>query len=155
VRGAVPGYAAAGRHAGQAVLVTKNDAGLGVFNGDTGVVVETEDGRLRVAFDRHGAPLLVSPTRLEATEALSAMTIHKAQGSQFGTAIVVLPHPTSRALTRELLYTGITRAQEHLILVGSEAAVRAAVSRPIARASGIRDALWTAASNRGADTVES
>jgi exodeoxyribonuclease V alpha subunit len=70
------------------------------------------------------------------------MTIHKSQGSQFDTAAVVLPDPGSRLLTRELLYTAITRAREELILVGSEAAIRAAVARPIARASGLRQRLW-------------
>jgi exodeoxyribonuclease V alpha subunit len=142
LRSAIPGYGLTSRHAGQAIMVTKNDAAIGVFNGDTGVLVDVGSGKLRVAFDRQGEPLLLSPTRLDATEALSAMTIHKAQGSQFGTAVVVLPGPTSRALTRELLYTGVTRAQHRLVVVGSEAAIRAAVARPIARASGIREALW-------------
>ncbi len=72
------------------------------------------------------------------------MTVHKAQGSQFGTAAVLLPDPASRLLTRELLYTAITRAREELILVGSEEAIRAAVARPIARASGLRERLWGA-----------
>ena len=70
------------------------------------------------------------------------MTIHKSQGSQFDTAAVLLPDPTSRILTRELLYTAVTRARERLILVGTEEAVRAAVSRPVARASGLRWRLW-------------
>ena len=69
------------------------------------------------------------------------MTIHKSQGSQFGTAAVLLPDPDARILTRELLYTAVTRARERLILAGSEAAIRAAVARPIARASGLRDRL--------------
>jgi exodeoxyribonuclease V alpha subunit len=142
LRSVIPGYGASGWHPGQTLIVTKNDDSLNVFNGDTGVIVDTGQGRLRVAFDRHGQVLQISPTRLDATEALSAMTIHKAQGSQFGTAVVVLPGPRSRVLTRELLYTGITRAEKRLILVGSEAALRVAVARPIARASGLRDALW-------------
>jgi exodeoxyribonuclease V alpha subunit len=142
LRSTIPGYGTTAWHPGQTLIVTKNDDALNVFNGDTGVIVDVGEGRLRVAFDRHGQVLQISPTRLDATEALSAMTIHKAQGSQFGTAIVVLPAPSSRVLTRELLYTGITRAQERLVLVGSEASVRAAVARPIARASGLRDALW-------------
>jgi exodeoxyribonuclease V alpha subunit len=70
------------------------------------------------------------------------MTIHKAQGSQFDAVVVVLPETTSRALTRELLYTAVTRARTSLTLVASEAAIRAAVARPIARASGLGDALW-------------
>jgi exodeoxyribonuclease V alpha subunit len=70
------------------------------------------------------------------------MTVHKSQGSQFGTAAVLLPDPSSPILTRELLYTAVTRAREHLILVGAEEAIRAAVARPVARASGLRSRLW-------------
>ena len=70
------------------------------------------------------------------------MTIHKSQGSQFGTAAVLLPEATSQILTRELLYTAVTRAREQLILVGPEETVRAAVARPVARASGLRWRLW-------------
>ena len=84
----------------------------------------------------------VSPSRLEAVEGMHAMTIHKAQGSQFGTAAVLLPDPASRLLTRELLYTAITRARSELILAGTEEAVRAAIERPVARASGLRELLW-------------
>jgi exodeoxyribonuclease V alpha subunit len=70
-----------------------------------------------------------------------AMTVHKSQGSQFGTAAVIVPPEGSRILTRELLYTAITRAQSRLIVVGPERAIRAAVSRPAARASGLTDIL--------------
>ena len=70
------------------------------------------------------------------------MTIHKSQGSQFAAAAVLLPAPTSQILTRELLYTAVTRARERLILAGTEEAVRVAVSRPVARASGLRWRLW-------------
>ena len=73
------------------------------------------------------------------------MTVHKSQGSQFGTAAVVLPGTDSPILTRELLYTAVTRAQENLIVVGTEAAVRAAVARPISRASALRTRLWATA----------
>jgi exodeoxyribonuclease V alpha subunit len=69
------------------------------------------------------------------------MTIHKSQGSQFGTVAILLPDPRSRILTRELLYTGITRARRTIILVGDEATVRAAVERPIDRASGLAHRL--------------
>jgi len=70
------------------------------------------------------------------------MTVHKSQGSQFGAVVVVLPEPTSRVLTRELLYTAITRAQRHLTVVGPEISIRAAIQRPIARATGLEDRLW-------------
>ena len=141
LRAALPGYGGSAWYVGRPLLVTENDYALGVFNGDTGVVVDEGGGRLRAVFDRRGDLLSVRPTRLAAVESLYAMTIHKAQGSQFGTVIVRLPEPTSRVLTRELLYTAVTRAQQLLVVVGSEAAVRAAVARPVARASGLAVAL--------------
>src|SRR5262249_19124486 len=82
-----------------------------------------------------GGGRAVRRARLAAVDSLYAITIHKAQGSQFGSVVVVLPEPTSPILTRELLYTGVTRAQSSLTVVGSEASVRAAVARPVARAS--------------------
>jgi exodeoxyribonuclease V alpha subunit len=129
-------------YAGRPLLVTQNDYGLRLYNGDTGVVVATPDGGVAAAFDRGGQTLTVGPGRLEAVETVYAMTIHKSQGSQFGTAAVVLPPPSSALLTRELLYTAVTRAEERLIVAGTEEAVRAAVARPAARASGLRERLW-------------
>ena len=92
--------------------------------------------------ERGGELFSVSPLRLGAVETVYAMTIHKSKGSQFGTAAVLLPSLTSRILTRELLYTAVTRAREELILVGTEETVRSAVARPVARASGLRERLW-------------
>ena len=142
---AVPGFAAAGAwYAGRPLLVTENDEALRLFNGDTGVIVRTgEDGAVAAAFERRGAVVEYAPARLGAVETVHAMTIHKSQGSQFGTAAVLLPPPDSPLLTRELLYTGVTRAQERLLLAGSEEAIRAAVTRPVARASGLRERLWS------------
>jgi exodeoxyribonuclease V alpha subunit len=131
-------------YAGRPLLVTRNDYELGLYNGDTGVIVATEADRLAAAFERGGELVSFTPTRLEAVETVYAMTIHKSQGSQFDTAAVVLPDPGSRILTRELLYTAVTRARERLILVGTEGMVRAAVGRPVARASGLGDRLWVA-----------
>jgi exodeoxyribonuclease V alpha subunit len=142
LRSAIPGYAIGPWYAGRPLLVTENDYALGVFNGDTGVVIDDGAGHLRAVFDRRGEILEVRPTRLAAVDSLYAITIHKAQGSQFGSVVVVLPEPSSPILTRELLYTAVTRAQSHLTLVGAEAAIRAAVTRPVARASGLAGALW-------------
>jgi exodeoxyribonuclease V alpha subunit len=142
IAAAVEGFDASTRwHVGRPVLVTANDHELRLYNGDAGVTVADGD-RVRVAFERRGGVLMVSPARLEAVETLYAMTIHKAQGSQVGTAAVLLPPPKSRILTRELLYTAVTRAQERLVLVGLEATIREAVARPVARASGLRERLW-------------
>jgi exodeoxyribonuclease V alpha subunit len=124
-------------YAGRPLLVTENDYGLGLYNGDTGVVIADGEGRLSAAFERGGAVAEFSPARLAAVDTVYAMTVHKSQGSQFDTAAVLLPDASSPILTRELLYTAVTRARSRLILVGDEAAVRAAVARPVARASGL------------------
>jgi exodeoxyribonuclease V alpha subunit len=131
------GHGGAEWYAGRPLLVTRNDYSLRLYNGDTGVVIEREPGVLTAAFERGE----VSPTRLADVETVYAMTVHKAQGSQFRTAAVVLPEPGSQLLTRELLYTAVTRAQDELIVVGTEDAVRAAVARRAARASGLRARL--------------
>jgi exodeoxyribonuclease V alpha subunit len=138
-------YAPDGRwYVGRPLLVTENDYALRLYNGDTGVVVDRGDGHPAAAFERRGEFIYVSPTRLGSVETVHAMTIHKSQGSQFGHVIVVLPDETSPILTRELLYTAVTRAQSHLTVVGPEPSIRAAVRRPIARASGLRSRLWPA-----------
>lgn len=143
LREAIDGYGAGGRwYTGRPVMVTTNDYGLHLYNGDTGVVVD-HDGRTRVAFDRRGEIVEVSPNRLDSLDTVHAMTIHKSQGSQFTTVAVIVPDETSAILTRELLYTAVTRAQDELILVGTESAVRAAVARPVARASGLGARLWS------------
>jgi exodeoxyribonuclease V alpha subunit len=139
----VEGFGAEGRwYVGRPLLVTENDYGLRLYNGDTGVVVATATGRVSAAFERRGDVIELSPTRLAAVDSVYAMTVHKSQGSQFDAAAVVLPDPSSQILTRELLYTAVTRARERLILAGSEEAIRAAVARPVARASGLRWRLW-------------
>jgi exodeoxyribonuclease V alpha subunit len=140
---AMPGFGADERwYVGRPLLVTENDYELRLYNGDTGVVVQSAPDRVGVAFERRGEIVQFSPSRLRAVDTVYAMTIHKSQGSQFETAAVLLPAPSSRILTRELLYTAATRARLHLMLAGSEEAIRAAVERPIARASGLRARLW-------------
>ena len=101
-------------YVGRPLLVTENDYALGLYNGDTGVVLA--DGS--AAFERQGELLHVSPTRLAAVDTVYAMTVHKSQGSQFDTAAVLLPDAASPLLTRELLYTAVTRAQRELVVVG-------------------------------------
>jgi exodeoxyribonuclease V alpha subunit len=129
-------------YVGRPLLVTENDYELGLYNGDTGVIIERAGERPAAVFERGGELLRFSPLRLGAVETVYAMTIHKSQGSQFDTAAVLLPSASSRILTRELLYTAVTRARRELILVGTEATVRSAVGRPVARASGLGERLW-------------
>jgi exodeoxyribonuclease V alpha subunit len=139
----IEGFGAEGKwYVGRPLLVTENDYSLRLYNGDTGVVVAGAEGRPVAAFERDGDILEVSPSRLAAIDTVYAMTIHKAQGSQFDTVAVLLPGPESRVLTRELLYTAVSRGQKRVILAGTEAAIRTAVSRPISRSSGLRERLW-------------
>ena len=139
----IEGFGAEGSwYVGRPLLVTANDYSLRLYNGDTGVVVAGPELRPVAAFERDGEILAVSPSRLASIDTVFAMTIHKAQGSQFGTVAVLLPGPNSRVLTRELLYTAVSRAQRRVILAGTEAAIRTAVDRPIARSSGLRQRLW-------------
>jgi exodeoxyribonuclease V alpha subunit len=141
----IDGFGAEGRwYVGRPLLVTENDYGLRLYNGDTGVIVAGERGRASAAFERGGEVVAFSPARLGAVETVYAMTIHKSQGSQFAAAAVLLPDPSSHILTRELLYTAVTRARRRLILAGTEETVRAAIARPVARASGLRRQLWGA-----------
>ena len=129
-------------YAGRPVMVTKNDHRLGVFNGDIGVTVQDGD-RLAVAFAGSQGVRLIGPTQLPSTDTAHAMTIHKSQGSQFERVIVLVPGEESRLLTRELLYTGVTRAKSDVTVVGTEAAIRAAIARQVTRSSGLGQALWS------------
>jgi exodeoxyribonuclease V alpha subunit len=135
----VPGDPREGEwYVGRPLLVTVNDYALGLYNGDTGVVVRQPDGSVRAFFAR--APDLVdfAPSRLSDVQTVHAMTVHRSQGSQFERVTVVLPPEDSPLATREMLYTALTRAQKHVRLVGTEADLRAAVGNPAARASGLR-----------------
>jgi exodeoxyribonuclease V alpha subunit len=139
----IEGFAAEGVwYAGRPLLVTANDYSLRLYNGDTGVVVSAGAGRVVAAFERGGQVVEVSPTRLASVDTVYAMTVHKSQGSQFDTVAVLLPGPDSPILTRQLLYTAVTRARRRVIVAGTEASIRTAVGRPIARSSGLRARLW-------------
>ncbi|MGZ4436639.1 MAG: exodeoxyribonuclease V subunit alpha [Nocardioidaceae bacterium] len=141
LREAVDGYAAGGRwYVGRPLLVTANDYAVRLFNGDTGVVVDA-DGAGRAAFRRDGVVDLVPVNRLSDVQTVHALSVHRSQGSQFDRVTLVLPPEDSPLLTKELLYTAVTRAKSHVRIVGSTAALLAAVERPIARASGLRR-LW-------------
>lgn len=139
-----------GWYAGRPVLITGNDYNLGLMNGDIGVTLSVPWDRndagevvetLRVAFpssDGSGAIRWISPSRLQSLETVYAMTVHKSQGSEFTHACLVIPDRLVPVLTRELVYTGITRARHWLSLVVSqEGVLKAAVGRGVIRASGL------------------
>jgi exodeoxyribonuclease V alpha subunit len=128
-------------YVGRPVMVTANDHVTKVNNGDVGLVIRRA-GAVEVALPDGSGFRYLSPSRLDRVESWWAMTIHKSQGSEYPHAVLSLPDAGSAILTRELLYTGVTRAREQLTVVASEEALRSAIDRPITRASGLRDRLW-------------
>ncbi len=129
-------------YAGRPLLVTANDYGLRVYNGDTGVTVAGPEG-LRAVVTTATGPLHFATSRLGDVETMHAMTIHKSQGSQANEVTVLMPPQESRLLTRELFYTAVTRAKTRVRVVGSDASVRGAVERRAVRASGLAQRLAT------------
>jgi exodeoxyribonuclease V alpha subunit len=109
---------------GRPVMVTSNDYGLGLMNGDIGIALKDQNNKLRVAFPAGDKQIhWVSPLRLPNVETAYAMTVHKSQGSEFSHVVLVLPDQISQVLTRELIYTGITRAKLDFTLLESQAGV--------------------------------
>jgi exodeoxyribonuclease V alpha subunit len=129
---------------GRPVMVLQNDNQLKLYNGDVGIELHDPDanGALRAFFlTADGALRRFIPARLPPHETVFAMTVHKSQGSEFGRVLFILPNRENRVVTRELLYTGLTRARDGLELWHQEAALRAAIESPTTRTSGLRDAL--------------
>ncbi|WP_097305704.1 exodeoxyribonuclease V subunit alpha [Pseudomonas chlororaphis] len=134
---------------GRPVLMTRNDYGLGLMNGDIGIALKlpehegAQDGRLllRVAFPRNdgqGGVRFVLPSRLNDVETVYAMTVHKSQGSEFAHTALILPEALNPVLTKELIYTGITRAKDWFSLIEPRAGVfEEAVRRKVKRLSGL------------------
>jgi len=126
---------------GRPVLIARNDPASGLFNGDIGLVVR-RDERLMAVFPAEDGVKYISLGRLPEHGTVFAMTIHKSQGSEFEHAMVVLPLRESPILTRELVYTGITRGKKQVTVVGSEPVLRHALSRTVHRDSGLAERLW-------------
>lgn len=128
---------------GRPILITRNDPGTGLYNGDTGLIWPDADGHMMAWFaDGDGASKAIAPGRLPAHQTCFAMTVHKTQGSEFSNVLLVLPEPPHSLLSRDLLYTGITRAKESVEVYGSKESIRVAVETKRVRASGLRDRLW-------------
>ena len=131
---------------GRPVLITRNDYSLELFNGDIGITMPEPDSKskeLYVYFSGvSGKPRRFQPYRLPEHETAYAMTVHKSQGSEFEAILLVLPIQDYPVLTRELLYTGITRAKNHISIWGREGIIKSTILRKINRNSGLKDALW-------------
>jgi exodeoxyribonuclease V alpha subunit len=130
-------------YSGRPIMVTRNNPATDLFNGDVGIVVpENNDQPRAVAFPQaKGAPRRVPISQLEDVDTVHALTIHKSQGSEYDHVVVVLPERASKILTKELLYTAVTRAVERVTVVGSQGVIAAAIKRPIRRATGLAERL--------------
>jgi exodeoxyribonuclease V alpha subunit len=128
-------------YSGRPVIVTRNDYGLRLMNGDMGVALLDRHGKLRVVFadaEEKGGVRWVLPARIADVDTAFAMTVHKSQGSEFLHAVLLLPGQVNPVLTRELLYTGITRAARQFTLVdSSDEVLQSCIQRQVLRVSGI------------------
>lgn len=130
---------------GRPIMITRNDYQLNLFNGDTGLLVRDEqrDGTIRACFvDAKDNIRSFSPARLPHHETAYALTIHKSQGSEFNQVFVVLPNEVSRILSRELIYTAITRARKTVVIHGDQETIKSGIRKKIERSSGIKKLLW-------------
>ncbi|MFV0456057.1 MAG: ATP-binding domain-containing protein, partial [Pseudomonas sp.] len=144
-----------GWYEGRPVLVVRNDNSQGLKNGDIGIALRLPEPAeapgaapnpvLREAFPRNdgsGALRFILPSRLNAVETVFAMTVHKSQGSEFAHTALILPDTLNPVLTKELLYTGITRARHWFSLIETRPGIfDEAVQRQVARRSGLMDGL--------------
>jgi len=123
---------------GRPVIVLRNDYLLRLFNGDVGICLPDAAGTLRVVFPSDGGGWrAIAPVRLPRHDSAWAMTVHKSQGSEFASVLMLLPATPLRVMTRELLYTGVTRAAREVVVAGSAAVFTAACDNPTRRDSGL------------------
>lgn len=130
-------------YAGRPILVTRNDPGAGLFNGDAGVIELGAAGWRALFPAAEGGVRALAAARLPAHESVHAMSVHKSQGSEFDRVAILLPAQPSPVSTRELLYTAITRARREVVIHASEAVLRQTIATALRRASGLRDRLIT------------
>jgi exodeoxyribonuclease V alpha subunit len=124
------------------LLVTQNAPDQNLWNGDVGLIEETPSGLRAIFPDGAGGVRVLSPGRLPAHESAIAMSVHKSQGSEFDVVDLVLGDVLSRVMTRELVYTGATRARSKLRIHASESVLRDAIGRRVSRDSGLGDRVW-------------
>jgi len=131
------------------VMVTSNNYNLGLFNGDIGIIRKDEGGALKAHFESpNGEIVKILPGLLSKVETVFAMTIHKSQGSEFDQVLISLPNVEEmNILTRELLYTGVTRAKSKVVILGSAALILQTAKEQVQRASGIQDRFLTLETN--------
>lgn len=133
-------------YAGRPILIRQNNYPLGLFNGDIGITLPGPDAAGKELFvyfpDNAGGVRRFQTYQLPEHETVFAMTVHKSQGSEFDEVLFILPDQDYSILTRELIYTALTRARRKIHIWGNRGIIRNAVTRKIKRISGLRDALW-------------
>lgn len=136
-------------YAGRPLIITRNDYQVQLFNGDTGLLIDVGDGVVSAVFEGGDGELRrLAPARLPAHETVFAMSVHKSQGSEFDEVALLLPGEVSPVLSRELVYTGVTRARSRVAICGTREVIAEAVRRRVERSSGLRDTLWSASGLR-------
>ncbi len=126
------------------IMITRNDYSMRLYNGDIGIILKDDaDGRMRFFTSApDGSIKKILPLKIPEHETVYAMTVHKSQGSEFDNVLIVLPDRTSPLLTRELLYTAVTRARKKVEIYGRIDIIRHMINTPTTRISGLKDALW-------------
>ncbi|MES9845042.1 MAG: exodeoxyribonuclease V subunit alpha [Candidatus Sedimenticola sp. PURPLELP] len=128
---------------GRPILITRNDYNLHLYNGDIGITLAQADGSLRVCFrSAEGKVRRFSPSRLPEHETVFAMTVHKSQGSEFQRVLLALPRRDTPVLTRELVYTGLTRAGKSIEINTIQSIFEVSVERKLSRVSGLNERFW-------------
>jgi len=127
---------------GRPVMITHNDYNLHLYNGDLGIALPVEGVLMLVLANGCETFTQISPARLPTHETAYAMTVHKSQGSEFDQVVLLLPNEDSPLLSRELLYTGVTRARHQVTLSAAEPILHTACQRKMQRASGLKQQLW-------------
>src|SRR5208337_2183052 len=125
---------------GKPVLVSSNDPSRGLYNGDVGIMLRSQDDGYRVVFQRHGGSISFPAEALISHEPAFAITVHKSQGSEHDQVLLVLPPEGGRRLlTKEMVYTGITRARQLAVICSKKEVLRTAIKRKTERESGLMD----------------
>ncbi|HLR31437.1 MAG TPA: ATP-binding domain-containing protein, partial [Fodinibius sp.] len=129
-------------YAGKPIIVNTNDYSLGLYNGDIGLCLPNAAGELRVFFKTEDHFKEILPARLPGYSTAYALTIHKSQGSEFNRLLLILPASYSRIVSRELIYTAITRARTGVEVVGTKKSLREGIRTKLQRISGLSERLW-------------
>ncbi|MEL7834541.1 exodeoxyribonuclease V subunit alpha [Fodinibius sp. Rm-B-1B1-1] len=129
-------------YVGKPVIINSNDYSLNLYNGDIGICLADENGELRVYFEHEGEVRGIAPNRLTDFSTAYALTVHKSQGAEFDKVMLVLPRTVSKVLSRELIYTALTRARTAITILGKESILKEGIKRNIRRSSGLTDYMW-------------